>query len=279
MNLLDIKKMIYFNSEIIKNNKIMYNDFMLNLKGGANITVNYNNTNFIFEESEIDKNTYFLYSFQEEKKRIECLSILIDKKIKYAEIHGIFGNYKPCINYTNENVGSTLLKVALKFLIENKNKFNIKIIGLKDNSKKVCDSKNFKLPIMLTLLTGDTWYGKYNFRPIQYEKENYILDKYNTKKYEKNKEIMNTIQLKNINFKKYLLLINKKYPKEFNENKINNVLSLIETNKNILLKDFLNKFHSRVNFELTCKYFYEYYEVLFDDLHLNRIDNEYGLFI
>jgi len=279
MNSLDIRKFIYFNSEIIRNKKIMYNNFMMNLYGGGKITVNYNNTNFIFEESKIDKDMYFLYSFQKKEERVECLAILIDKTINYAEIHGIFGNYKPCINNTNENVGSSLLKVAIKFLIDNKNKFNLKVIGLKDNSKKLCDSKNFKLPIMLTLLTGDTWYGKYNFRPIQYEKGDYSLDIYNTKKYEKNKEIMNTVQLKNINFKKYLLLINKKYPKIFNENKINSVLALIENNKNMLLKEFLNNFHSRSNFELTCRYFYEYYEVLFDDLQLYRIDNQYGLFI
>lgn len=272
MDLHKIKKIIYFNSDFLSK-KIMYNNFILNLKGGSDIYVKYNNTNFKFEESRIDKDTFFLYSFENKIDRIECVSILIDKTINYAEIHGIFGNYQ------REQVGTVLLKVAIKFLIDNKNKFNLKIIGLKDNSKKLCSGKNFKLPILLTLLTGDTWYGKYNFRPIHYENNKYKIDIYNTNKYEKNKQIMNTTQLKHINFKKYLLLINKIYPKKFNENKINEILLLIEDNKEMLLINFLNNFHRKNNFEETCKYFYEYYEVLFDDLHLSRIDNQYGLFI
>ena len=38
---------------------------------------------------------------------------------------------------------------------------------------------------MLTLLTGDTWYGKYGFRPNDYQNDKYILDKLNNKLYEK----------------------------------------------------------------------------------------------
>ena len=47
-----------------------------------------------------------------------------------------------------------------------KNKLGINMIILTDNSIKICNKKNIILSKMLILLTGDTWYGKYGFKPF-----------------------------------------------------------------------------------------------------------------
>jgi hypothetical protein len=45
----------------------------------------------------------------------------------------------------------------MKLVKKYKDKYDIKTIILKDNSIKKCNNNNIKLPIMLILLTGDTW--------------------------------------------------------------------------------------------------------------------------
>jgi hypothetical protein len=78
--------------------------------------------------------------------------------------------------------------------------------------------------------------------------------------YEKNKEIMNTIKLKEINLMKYL-----KKTKMSNE-----LLQLskkfIDDHQTMLLKDYLTKFIK--DFDKTCKYFYDFYFTLFNDIGL-----------
>ena len=54
---------------------------------------------------------------------------------------------------------------------------------------------------MLILLSGDTWYGKYGFRPYK--------DNYDINRYEKNIEIMNNITISDANILKYIKLTKK----------------------------------------------------------------------
>ena len=49
-------------------------------------------------------------------------------------------------------------------------------------------SFKFKLSLMVTLLTGDTLYGKYGFRPIRINRETYSPDDFNIKNYKKIKK-------------------------------------------------------------------------------------------
>jgi hypothetical protein len=92
--------------------------------------------------------------------------------------------------------GSDLLQIAFQIIDKIKDMYNIKTITLMDNSQKFCkEGKNIDLGLMLTLLTGDTWYGKYGFRP----KEKLLADHY-----EKNKKIMKNKKLADIPyFKNY----------------------------------------------------------------------------
>lgn len=237
---------IWKNSFIIKQKNIKLQNFMINqIGGGKKLKIQYNDNKYIFEEV-MDKDHYILYS----KDEFECVIIIIEKNDKVAEIHGI-GNNKLCLKETNTNIGSTLLKITLKMLKKYKDKLDIKKILLTDNSLKKCNNKNIKLAVMTSLLTGDTWYGKYGFRPyddtlIQY--------------YENNKKIMNTITLKNINLIKYLKMT------LLDENIIEKSKKFIEKHQTMLVKDYLSNFLKE--YDKTCEYFYNFYFTLFIDLGL-----------
>lgn len=230
-----IKKIIYFNSNIFKN--ISYNkfkkDFIIkdNLIGGGhnNIKINYKDIQYKFIKIE-SENQYILFS--DDKDKHECISIIISKEDKIAEINGI-SNYISCLKksnlleLTNTGVGSILLKITLKMLKKYKDKLGINKISLTDNSKKKCSNKNIVLSQMLFLLTGNTlygnpknfWgcprnknhtdfclYGKYGFRPREIFENK--LDEQLDKKYQENQNIINRITIKESNILNYILKTN-----------------------------------------------------------------------
>lgn len=99
----------------------------------------------------------------------KCLYIAIDNKIAYIREISYYSNCaQPLLD--NPMGGSKLLKLCIQFLKENKKRFNINKIQLKDNSTLFCQlAKNkkerMKLPLLSTITCGHTWYGKYGFRP------------------------------------------------------------------------------------------------------------------
>jgi|UniRef100_A0A6C0IXP1 hypothetical protein len=52
---------------------------------------------------------------------------------------------------------------------------------------------------MVTLLTGDTLYGKYGFRPIRINRETYSPDDINIKNYKNYKKIMSKTTISEFN--------------------------------------------------------------------------------
>jgi hypothetical protein len=86
---------------------------------------------------EISKSLLIIFFLDYEENPLDCVSIIISKEYKLAEIHGI-GNYKNCLQNSNTNVGSTLLKITIKMLKKYKNKLGINMIILTDNSIKIC---------------------------------------------------------------------------------------------------------------------------------------------
>lgn len=241
-----LKLFIYRKSELIRQNRTQARYFLSNqIGGGKKLKVTYNNYKYVFNEA-MDKNYYVLYS----KDDFECVAIIIDLENKIAEIHSI-GNYKSCLDDINTNIGSTLLKITLKLLQKYKDKFDIKKILITDNSLKKCKNKNIELSVMLTLLSGDTWYGKYGFTPA---------DEALIKYYKNNKKRMNTITLKDIDLIKYLKM------SKLNEKIINKSKQFIEKHQTLLLKDYLSKFLEE--YDKTCEYFYDFYFTLFIDLGL-----------
>jgi len=256
-----VKKVIYKNSQLVRDNrtqiKTFFNKEIINsmIGGGEDLTINYKNNEYTYTQLN-DEFYYILYSYDE----FDCVSVIIDKENKVGEIHGI-GNFKSCLIDSNTNVGSTLLKITIKMLKKYKDLLEINKIVLTDNSVKKCEanSEDIKLSHMLILLTGDTWYGKYGFRPINVNtyKHNEILNE----NYNNNKLIMNKITIKEVNIMKYINMTKDK-------NVINAVEKILEKNENMLLKDFLQKFLK--NYDITCQYFSLFYERLYNDVKLEK---------
>jgi len=155
-----LELILTLNSDILKNHKINRSHFFLDKKGGGkNLRIEYNNKTYEFKRNDIDKDIYYLYSLDNSDDT--CVTIMISKKDKIAEIHSISTTNQYCLDdkiITNEKYGSNLLKLTLSMLKKYKNKFDINLITLRDNSVKKCRSKyTISLPIMSTLLTGETW--------------------------------------------------------------------------------------------------------------------------
>ena len=87
-----------------------------------------------------------------------------------------------------------------------KKKFDINFITLSDHSTKSCSGKEIQMPLLSVLTSGDTWYGKYGFKPVKYDDANMIIinSTYN-ESYEYNKNKMNTLKLNEIDMKKYFI--------------------------------------------------------------------------
>lgn len=258
MSKKNLATVLFKNSDLLKFHKVKFYNFSLVLYeqsgGGKQLIIDYNGTKYKFKENPIDPDHWFLTSSEGD----DCVFVIIDRPSGVAEIHGI-GNYKSCLADTNTNIGSTLLKITLKMLYKYKEKLGIKLIVLTDNSIKYCKNKEIKLALMLTLLTGDTWYGKYGFRPVIRSSNSYAIDKTDLDHYEKNKQIMSQVKITDIDLNKYISLTK-------NDKLMKAVVQLIKSNPNMLIKDFLTNFIR--DYDSTCELFYEFYEKLYVKLGL-----------
>jgi hypothetical protein len=270
MILMDQKlvSIIYRNSQIFKNNNISVKNFFSSnyLLGGGkkNLQVTYHNHVYEYEYTMND-NYYVLFS--KNKLQNECVVVVIDKEKQMAELHSI-GNYDSCLANTNENVGSTLLKITIKLLKKYKDKFGIKWLVLTDNSIKKCGSTQIILPVMKILLTGHTWYGRYGFRPIKYKNNYYFEDEQLMDFYNSNMNIISKIKINDIDIIKYITLTE-------NEKVINTTRKILLEHPDLLLKDFLIGLLK--NFDKNCIYFSKFYLQLFKDLHLFGLFKTFGL--
>ena len=254
--LYNIKKKIYKNSQLIRDKQISIKKFLNKKKkmqfgGTEDLIIIYKKYEYKYIKA-LDDNYYILYS----KDDIDCVTIIIFPEDENAEIHGI-GNYKSCIEDSNKSVGSTLLKITIKMLKKYKDKFKINKIILTDNSLKKCGKVNIKLAHMLFLLNGNTWYGKYDFRPIDnatYEYNEILNEQYNN-----NQSIIENINIKEANIIKYIKLTK-------NKGLISATNQIIEKEPNMLLKIFLQNILKE--FDKTCELFYLFYERLYVDIGL-----------
>lgn len=226
---------------------------------GGTLKILYNNE--IFKWHEIEENIWVLY----DKDNNDCVSISIDNESKEAYINNINANTVKCGETILNNQGSHLFKITLQFIKENKTKFNINKIKLKDNAMKKCqNNQRINLRIFLTLLTGNTWYGKYGFRP----------DDLNDKKlYKYNKEIMNTTKLNDIDFNKILeKLLKYKNKKLITNEQYNYFIKVYNKIKDInpLVKELLFIIFRKDKYEFMCSVFNLIYNKLILLLKLKR---------
>jgi len=135
----------------------------------------------------------------------DCIIIAVDLKDRNAIIHGL-SHYNKCTKpfiEQGKGGGSILLKFALGIIKVNKDIFNIDRIILEDNAQKDCNNCDKKrLSNLYFLMNGNTWYGKYGFRP--YDKNDQISDKKRIKKYIRNQKIIEDIKVKDIPLVKYM---------------------------------------------------------------------------
>lgn len=81
------------------------------------------------------------------------------------------------------------MKLSLKLIDKIKDKYKLKYISLLDHSTKICHNiggNRILLPMMMTLLYGETWYGKFDFRPYNehdIKRTNFLYKKYLENKY------------------------------------------------------------------------------------------------
>ena len=68
------------------------------------------------------------------------------------------------------------------------------------------------------------------------------------------------IKIGKIKLDKYLLKVNKLYPKEMTKDMINELLLIQKNKPDKLLIEFLNELHGKKVFDQTCHLFYVYYE-------------------
>ena len=112
------------------------------------------------------------------KKHIECIIIFIDSSDRNAIIMNI-SNEKGCVQegMIYREGGKILVQIAIKYLKTYKDKFNINRILLTDRSYVLCSNNiidkskqvikhNMFLSDLYMLTHGDTWYGKFGFRPF-----------------------------------------------------------------------------------------------------------------
>ena len=172
--------------------------------------------------------------------------------------------------------GTQLFKVTLQFLKENKTRFNVNKITIKDNAEKYCKSeithtKSINLATFLTLLTGDTWYGKYGFRPI---------DKISKETYKRNKKIMLRKTINDINFNKILNKILKhKNTNKITEEQYNYIITTYNKHAHLnpLVKDLLMLMFRTKKYDMNCSAFNVIYEDLFKILKL-KIGHLHGTY-
>ncbi len=273
-------KYVYFNSKIIKHKYKSFTNFikdsnLINQIGGNKLKVNYkiddNENTYIFEKDDYS-DLYILSSF--DKYTQHCIVVSVDKTNRIANINELNGTTNNCLKSTNiKNSGSHLLKITLKMIEKYKDKLNINVITLFDTSFKFCGKHSLDLIYLSVLTSGETWYGKYGFRPvieISNNNGNNINIKINNQLndiYEKNKKIMDQLTITDINFIKYFI-----------GTKLENTIKkVIQEFPKMLIKDVVKRLLSQ--WDKTCDIFANIYINLFHDCGLSASGTFYGKFI
>lgn len=160
--------------------------------GGKYQELEYNGSTYRFKK--MDKNNFYLVG----KDGYDC--VIINFHDDVAVIASMTAELEQCQGFFPSKHGSNLLELSIKFIKQNKKKFNTKQIQLKDNSEKFCNGEYINLSLFLTLTTGHTWYGKHKFKP---------LNKTDQIAYVENYKIMQKLRIKDIKFNKIIKKMNK----------------------------------------------------------------------
>jgi hypothetical protein len=211
------------------------------------IKYKYDNKIFKLYEKEVDDGyDISVHRTDDLENPQTCLHIMINTEFLLAYIQNI-SYYEDCVSTLLEHPGggSILLKMCIEFLKDTQSRYNVKRIQLKDNSYFTCFENNEKIGLALlhTLIHGETWYGKYGFRP--YKPYNDTRDETLYKFYKNNRNIVRNTKVKDTNLFHYINRIIKK--KVGNDSK----------KEDDLIVDFFKKY--LLKFQHSCKGFSEFY--------------------
>ena len=231
-------------------------DQLVSPKYPEEIYVSYEDGKYVIKGEKLDNGDY-MYSLATKNRRDQCVYIIIEPKRSLAYIGGISAHKdNQCINY-DEKIGTSILKLTIKFLKENKKVFKINKITLNDDSHMACGNVSIFLAPMRTLQYGDTWYGKHGFLP--HDDDHNVQDKVLTKMYERNKIIMENLKITDC-YDNIKDIIKKAYREVNPENvDLKEILSRLKKmkKKNMLVMDFFKRFS--IDFDNRCKLFYNMY--------------------
>ncbi len=256
-----ILKRLYYHNDFLKKYFKDYTQFYnnINILTGGGFSVEYKNNKIRFDSLlEDDRIRIFLSS----KKTNDdyCIMIIIDKTSKEAYIEGITNNkFNNCFDTPELNKGFSIMEMSIKMLKKYKDKLNINVIQLKDNSFIYC---NTEIKIWLSSLSflqyNNTFYGRFGFIPK--DKDEYI-------NYKKNQKILKNRITSNLKLNKIL----EKY-----KNKINNEVDIMNyyiKYKDSNIMEWFNKI-SHKYLLLDCKFFNYLINSIFQELKLEKFKHE-----
>ena len=137
--------------------------------------------------------------YTNEDNPIPCATVLInDEHIGAMQTISFFPE---CMNPPYPSTtggGSLILRFILEIMRAKKHELKIRQLTLQDNSDKSCShcKNNVNLSDMYFLIHGNTWYGKYGFRPCESEG---LYDAY-----AKNQEIINNAVTSDVPLYRYI---------------------------------------------------------------------------
>ena len=232
-------------------------------KGGGKsdpekIIIEYKNDSYKFVKIDEYEDAIHYALHQKDNKTNRCIVIILEKDIQNCAITELY--YNPNCFKDKSYKGRNLLELALDFVDFLTKRYDIKTITLKDNSSKICNRDiHIKLWLMATLTTGDTWYGKRGFIPI---------DELEKQFYKKNKKIMTNTRMQQISFFKKMFFDSVYKFHKKNTDIANELEGLYKHyyDNDRKLKSFLSFFLSE--YDIACVIFNDFCGILYDKLHI-----------
>lgn len=206
-------------------------------KGGEIKDVKYtlNNRTHTFRLS-VDESKEFYEILVLTENNYECVSVYIYKGTKVAELHNMSYN-RGCARegLSSPGGGKILLEFMVNHLKQNKDKYNINRIVLKDNSfieHPSCPEKLF-LARFKMIMENTTWYIKHGFK--LYDAESNKPSKLMSEVLNHNKKIIDNLKIKDVE----VISILKIMQKEEKNYSINVEKIKLLCDKNPLFKDLI----------------------------------------
>ena len=191
-----------------------------------------------------------------------CLYIKISPDDRTAVLQNV-SYYSNCVSTGLEHPGGggVLLRLAIEYLTKFKTDYQIDRIVLQDNSFFKCNKmkENIFLPILHTLLYGNTWYGKYGFKP--YDQQNKKVDERMYEKYKNNYRIVTKTKIKDTRLYESLFDVYKKTMSEEDANK--KAKFFIDRYGERTIDSFTRKFLKK--YDKVCEFFSKFYLDFYDN--------------